>query len=153
MKQSGRMKAPSEETLWKGSPSAALDFWLILSCLLILPIPWAIARWIQRRNEVIEITNQRLRVTRGILSKRTDELELYRVRDITFLEPLMLRMFHRGTLILTTGDVSSPEIRLEAIPSDQGLRDQFRNAVEECRDRKRARVAEIEGSTGEPHSV
>lgn len=138
----------TEETLWKGTPSSALDFWLNLSCLLILPIPWAIARWIQRRAEVIEITTQRLRVTRGVLSKRTDELELYRVRDITFLQPLMLRMFNKGTLLLTTGDSTSPELRLEGIPADPTLRDRFREAVEECRDRKRARVSEIEGATG-----
>lgn len=144
------MKTTSEELLWKGTPSATLDFWLNVSCLLILPIPWAIARWIQRRAEVIEITTQRLRVTRGVLSKRTDELELYRVRDITFLQPLMLRMFHVGTLLLTTADSTSPELRLEGIPADPTLRDRFRSAVEECRDRKRARVSEIEGTAGIP---
>lgn len=140
----------TEESLWKGTPSAALDFWLNVSCLLILPIPWAIARRVQRRAEVIEITTQRLRVTRGVLSKRTDELELYRVRDITFLQPFILRLFDKGTLLLTTGDSTSPELRLEGIPADPNLRDRFRDAVEECRDRKRARVAEIEGSTSAP---
>lgn len=142
------MNTPPEETIWKGTPSAALDFWLNVACLLILPIPWALARWVQRRNHVIEITNQRLRITHGVFSKRTDELELYRVRDITFLEPLVLRLCGKGTLILTTGDVSSPEVRLEGIPSAAAMRDQVRNAVEACRDRKRARVAEIEGPAG-----
>jgi len=133
-----------EETIWKGTPSAAVDFWLNLSCLLILPIPWALARWILRRNELIEITNQRLRITRGVFSKRTDELELYRVQDIAFLQPFVLRLFNQGTLLLTTGDVSSPEMRLEGIPADPPLRDRFREAVEACRDRKRARVTEID---------
>ena len=99
---------------------------------------------------MIEITTQRLRVTRGVLSKRTDELELYRVRDITFLQPFILRLFNKGTLLLTTGDSTSPELRLEGIPADTALRDRFRDAVEECRDRKRARVAEIEGSAATP---
>lgn len=138
------MNPTPEETIWKGTPSAAVDFWLNLSCLLILPIPWALSRWILRRNELIEITNQRLRITRGIFSKRTDELELYRVQDITFLQPFVLRLFNKGTLLLTTGDISSPELRLEGIPADSNLRDRFRDAVEACRDRKRARVTEID---------
>ncbi len=138
------MNPTPEETIWKGTPSAAVDFWLNLSCLLILPIPWALARWVLRRNELIEITNQRLRITRGIFSKRTDELELYRVQDITFLQPFVLRLFNKGTLLLTTGDVSSPELRLEGIPADSTMRDRFRDAIEACRDRKRARVTEID---------
>ena len=138
----------TEETIWKGSPTAAVDFWLNVSCLLLLPIPWAIARWIQRRSEVIDITTQRLRITRGIVTKRTDELELYRVRDIAFIEPFTLRLFGKGILVLMTGDISTPEIRLEGIPTDAAIRDRFRTAVEECRDRKRARVAEIEGPGG-----
>ena len=142
---SDKMTPPPEQTLWKGTPSAALNFWLNLSCLLVLPIPWAIASWIQRRNNVIEITDLRLRLTRGVFSKRTDELELYRVRDITFLEPFILRLCGKGTLVLTTGDATSPELRLEGIPSDLTLRNALRDAIESCRDRKRARVAEIEG--------
>jgi uncharacterized membrane protein YdbT with pleckstrin-like domain len=144
MESSVVMNPTPEETIWKGTPSAAVDFWLNLSCLLILPIPWALGRWILRRNELIEITNQRLRITRGIFSKRTDELELYRVQDITFLQPFVLRLFNMGTLLLTTGDVSSPELRLEGIPADSNLRDRLRDAVEACRDRKRARVTEID---------
>lgn len=140
------MSERTEQVLWAGTPSAANDFWLNLGCLLVIPIPWALVRWVQRRNHRIEITTERLRVTQGVFSKRTDELELYRVRDITFLQPFLLRMFGRGTLLLTTGDATTPELTLEGIPADQDLRDGFRKAVEACRDRKRARVAELGGS-------
>jgi uncharacterized membrane protein YdbT with pleckstrin-like domain len=147
------MSEPAEQVLWKGCPSAALDFWLNLSCLLVLPIPWALVRWVQRRNHVIEITSQRLRVSRGVFSKRTDELELYRVRDITFVQPFQLRMFHKGSLELITDDATTPALVLAGIPADPALRDQFRAAVEECRDRKRARVSELGGAveTDEHH--
>jgi hypothetical protein len=140
------MSDATEQTLWKGSPSAALDFWLNLSCLLVLPIPWALWRWLHRRSQRIEITSERVRVTQGIMSKRTDELELYRVRDITFLQPFILGLFGRGNLQLNTDDVTTPVVVLPCIPSDQTLRDQVRKAVESCRDRKRTRVSELGGN-------
>jgi len=139
------MSERTEETIWKGSPSAALDFWLNLSCLLILPIPWALWRWMQRRSHVFEITTERLRTTQGILSKRTDELELYRVRDTAFIQPFTLRLFGKGNLQLNTDDATTPTVLLEGIPADQSLRDQLRKAVESCRDRKRTRVSELGG--------
>lgn len=148
------MSDSTEKTIWKGCPSAAVDFWLYLSCLLILPIPFALWRWIQRRSHVVEITSQRIRITQGILSKRVDELELYRVRDLTFVQPFALRIFGCGNLILNTADLTTPVVTLMAVPGDQGLRDALRQAIEACRDRKRARVTEIEGpidSGGSPH--
>ena len=139
------MSTSQEEVIWRGSPSAAVDFWWYVSCLLILPIPWVLWRWISRRSEVTEITTQRIRVTRGLLSKRVEELELYRVRDHTFVQPFALRIFGCGDLVLNTADFTTPTVTLSAIPADQSLRDALRNAIEECRDRKRARVSEIEG--------
>lgn len=139
------MSDSPEKTLWSGCPSAALDFWLNLACVLVLPIPWALVRWIQRRNHRIEITTERIRVTTGVFSKRSDELELYRVRDITFDAPFLLRMFGCGTLILNTADTTTPVLTLAGVPADNALRDGLRRAVEECRDRKRARVSELGG--------
>lgn len=139
------MSNTREEILWKGCPSAAVDFWWYLSCLLILPIPFALWRWILRRTYVMEITTERIRLTQGILSKRTDEVELYRVRDLTFLQPFALRLFGCGNLVLNTGDTTTPVVTLPAVPADATLRDALRNAIEACRDRKRARVSEIEG--------
>lgn len=136
---------PTEEVIWEGHPSHALNFWLNLGCLLILPIPWAFVRWLQLRNNRIEITTERIRITTGIFSKRSEELELYRVRDTTFDQPFLLRLFNKGTLQITSNDASTPVIRLEAIPSDPALRDNLRRAIEACRDRKRARVGEWSG--------
>lgn len=139
------MSDSTERTLWEGCPSAALDFWLNLGCLLVVPIPWALVRWVQRRNHRIVITTERVRITTGVFSKRTEELELYRVRDLTFVAPFRLRLFGCGNLILNTSDSSTPVVTLEGIPADTELRDGLRAAVERCRDRKRARVAEVGG--------
>ena len=140
------MNSAEETILWEGHPSHALNFWLNLSCLLVVPIPWAVWRWIELVNHRIVVSSERVRLTTGILNKRTDELELYRVRDTSFLQPFLLRLFSKGNLTLTTSDASSPSLTLLGIPGDPELRDNLRRAIEACRDRKRARVAELGGT-------
>ncbi len=98
------MNTPTETILWEGHPSHALNFWLNLGCILIIPIPVALWRWIELRNERITISTERIRITTGIFTKKTEELELYRVRDTSFLQPFLLRLFDKGILTLTTSD-------------------------------------------------
>ncbi len=137
------MNSSEETILWTGHPSHAVNFWLNLSCLLVIPIPWALWRWIELRNEHISVTSERIQITKGIFNKRTDELELYRVRDSSFVQPFLLRLFDKGDLTLTTSDASSPSLILRAVPADPTLRDALRRAIEACRDLKRARVTEL----------
>jgi hypothetical protein len=59
-------------------------------------------------------------------------------------EPFVLRLFGLGNLVLLTHDESNPTVVLRAIPGAKALRDQIRQHVEECRDKKRVRVAELE---------
>ncbi len=140
------MSTQEENVLWQGTPSNAINFWLNLSCLLVIPIPWALWRWIELRNHRITISSERIRITTGIFSKRSEDLELYRVRDTSFVQPLLLRFFDKGNLTLTTSDASSPSLTLHGIPATPSLRDDLRRAIEACRDRKRARVAELGGT-------
>src|SRR5687768_2682229 len=62
-----------------------------------------------------EVTSERIRVRKGIFTKRTDELELYRANDTSLIEPLTLRMFGLGTIEVRTMDSTSPTLHLEAV--------------------------------------
>lgn len=149
------MTPADEEVIWVGHSSHVRNFgfnllcWLF--CWLIVPIFLWLWRWLELRSRIYELTTERLRITQGIFGKRTDELELYRVRDLTFEQPFVYRWFGKGDLILTTSDSTTPEVRLEAVPADQELRDRLRRAIESCRDRKRARVAEFTGIDDDAH--
>ena len=93
---------------------------------------------------VYEVTTERIKVTDGIFSKKTDELELYRVKDTTLVEPFLLRMFSVGNILITTADASTPSLELEGLKGARELREQLRTNIEACRDRKRTRVTELE---------
>src|SRR5262245_50571713 len=57
--------------------------WLRYGALaaLLIPVGIFLTKWIFLKTVVYEITSERIRVRKGLLSKRTDELELYRVKD------------------------------------------------------------------------
>lgn len=91
-----------------------------------------------------EVTTERIRIRKGIFTKRTDELELYRVNDTSLIEPFTMRMVGLGTVEIRTMDTTNPRLYLEAIHGARNLREDLRKSVEQCRERKGVRVTEFE---------
>lgn len=137
-----------EETVWRGSSSQVQNLGVfILSGLfvwLIVPIFFAVARYLQTKNKVYELTNERLKITEGVFSKISDSLELYRVKDIEVRQPFFSRLLGVENISVNTSDASSPFVFLEAIPIAVGLGDKIRNNVEIIRAQKRVREIDIE---------
>jgi uncharacterized membrane protein YdbT with pleckstrin-like domain len=136
-----------EETLlWKGHPSHTKDLGFHLVCLvlswLVLPLLFSLGRYLQTRFTKYEVTTERLRITRGILSTRMEETELYRVRDTTLEQPFFLRLFSLSSIVLRSTDLSTPGVTLEAIPNGRVLRENLRGAVEKMRAKRGVRTIE-----------
>ena len=115
-----------------------------LFCWLIVPIFIALARYLQTKNKIYELTTERLKITEGVFNKVTDTLELYRVKDIETRVPFFYRMLHIENIAVTTSDTSSPLILLDAIPSAAVFADKMRNQVETVRMQKGVREIDIE---------
>jgi uncharacterized membrane protein YdbT with pleckstrin-like domain len=115
-----------------------------LFCWLIVPIFIALTRYLQTKNNVFELTNERLKITEGVFSKVTETLELYRVKDIEVRQPFFYRMLGVENIQVNTSDMSSPVILLEAIPKSVGLADKLRNQVEIIRVQKKVREIDLE---------
>jgi uncharacterized membrane protein YdbT with pleckstrin-like domain len=135
---------PEEKIVFKGSPSPVVNLGTFLLCavgsfflmvciflswnqfsnpairyglviLLLVPVGIALGKWALLKARVYEVTTERLKVTDGIFSKKTEELELYRVKDTTLVEPFFLRIFGAGNIVITTADASSPTLELEGL--------------------------------------
>ena len=122
--------------------SAQFSGWL--AALVVVPLAYAGWRWWVISSRVYEITTERIKVTTGLVSKRTDDLELYRVKDMVLEEPPLLRLAGAGNIVLTTSDTTTPTLVLEGITGAKELREQLRKHIEDCRDRKRTRLTELE---------
>lgn len=156
----------AEETLWKGSTSQLVHFWIYLLWLalaagiivagifLLNPLIYAalavpffgmLIRYLLTRTTVYELTSQRLRKTSGILHKKLDELELYRVKDSTLEQPLLLRLFGLGNINVISSDATMPLVQINAVSGAYDMREKLRVAVEAERDRKRVREVDYAG--------
>ena len=140
---------PSTETvIWRGHSSPVVYFGTFLLCgfffWLVVPIFIALWKWIENRCRIYEITTERIKVTQGVFSRRTEEVELYRIRDYRLEEPFWIRLFHLGNIALSTTDNSNTQLVIEAVPDADELRNQIRKYVEVCRATKNVRIAELE---------
>lgn len=116
---------------------------LVAAIVLIVLFP-ALLRWLRVRFQVYEVTSQRLKLTSGIFSRRTQIMELYRVKDYSMHEPFWMRLFKLGTITVITADPTNPQIQLQAIPRAAALLDELRRHVEVCRDAKRVRQVDFD---------
>ena len=157
------MEQPSESIVWEGNPSQVTNLGVYIFCVLIavaivaagvliapqaywaLIVPALIAFWkyLELKTFRYTVTTERVGLRRGILTKRTDSIELYRVKDTTVIEPFFLRLFGLSDVVLTSSDRTTPLIVLHAIPNGMDLREKIRGNVERLRVQKSVREVDF----------
>ena len=158
----------TEQTVWQGSPSQAVNLPVYMTLaigilvatvgLLLLRanmtpsattdvnprsiVPWIIvALWVlagvgalmtclKVSTTKYVLTTERLRVTTGILSTVTEDLELRRVRDSVILRPFWARMAGLGDVQILSADASTPRVVLHAIKDPDGVQTKIRSIVQ-----------------------
>ena len=136
-----------EKIIWEGSPSQLTNLGLYIVCgllfFLVVPLFYALWRWIETRCHRYAVSDQRIRVTEGVLNKTTDSTELYRVKDVVLFQPFGLRMFGLGNVELRSSDFSTPLLLLQAVPDPVSLREKILLAAEARRDAKGVRELDV----------
>lgn len=157
-----------EEIVWEGSQSQVLNFGTFIAAFLVcaviavvsfilfpllivltaVPVIYAFYKMLIIRSNKYKITTERIFFTTGILSKKTEALELYRVKDMDVMEPFTLRMFKLGNIEIDSADESTPKFHLQAIPDPQNLMNKIRTNVEKRRDLKGVRGLDLQQDHG-----
>jgi uncharacterized membrane protein YdbT with pleckstrin-like domain len=152
-----------EETLWQGARSQITNWGVYLLALLLIagaivggfffplvwglivvPMIWIAWVWLQTRSESFTLTSERLRMKKGVLNQIFDEVELYRVKDVTLSRSVVQRMFGLGTVTMQTSDHGQENICIDSVRNSEELREQLRKQVEIIRDRKRVREVDFQ---------
>jgi uncharacterized membrane protein YdbT with pleckstrin-like domain len=116
----------------------------LLLAVLTLGI-WLVVRFFQTRGTFYKITTQRIVVEHGILSKRMEQIDLYRVVDYVVERPFGQRIMGTGNLILEAMDKTTPEIHIDGIKTDVvALYERLRYATEQEKRRRGVRVMDVE---------
>jgi hypothetical protein len=137
--------AEGEELLFSGHPAVVPSVGALLLAILTVGL-WLLPLWWQSRSHHYRITTRRIVVELGILNKRLEQVDLYRVSDYTVVRPLGQRLMGTGNLLLRTLDKTSPELFITGIKTDVvALYEKVRAATEVERTRRGgARVMELE---------
>lgn len=135
---------PAETTLFDGyaplCPSAVDVLVAVLSLGLALLYFWYRSRSVHYR-----ITNERVVIETGLLSKRMDQIDLYRINDYVVERPLGQRMVGTGNIVLATMDRSNPSVRLFGLRTDvMALYELLRKATEEQKRLRGVRTVDTE---------
>ena len=128
-----------EKTFFSGNPVAlhSIGRWALTVVTLGIA---GLVYWLESRSTRYEITTQRVRIERGLLSKSTQDIELYRIDDIVIEQPFGMRLLGHGRLILRSTDRSLPEVRISGVPAFSPLADQLRESALKERERRGVKV-------------
>ena len=107
---------------------------LAASAVLILGIVHSVY-WVRSIGTTFQITTQRIKVERGLLSKVQENLELFRIDHFELHKPLGMRLMGQASLHLFTSDKELGQFYLYGIPNLESLADTLR----ECQLRERTR--------------
>ncbi len=104
---------------------------------IIFGLPWTFTRY--------SLTQEKLVIDTGFISRKEDEIRLYRILDITLERPLSQRIWGLGTIRLNTADKTAPEVSIRRIKNAREIKDMLSEMVEKERDEKRIGAREFMG--------
>jgi membrane protein YdbS with pleckstrin-like domain len=93
---------------------------------------WALSLWFARFVQ-FRITTSSIDVESGIIGKRVDTVQLWKVRDLTYQQSVLDRMLKLARIAVVTQDPSSPDLELWGLPASRELFDRLKQAVETAR--------------------
>jgi uncharacterized membrane protein YdbT with pleckstrin-like domain len=136
-----------EVVLFEGRPALVPSFTTLLAAIFTVGI-WLLVRWFQTLGRTYRITSRRIVVETGVLSKKLEQIDLYRIADYTVERPFGQRLMGTGNLLLKTFDKTTPELDVIGIKTDVvRLYEALRAATEADKARRGVRMVDYE--TGE----
>lgn len=126
--------------LFEGTPSWKAWFWSyvaasVLSLVLVGLVWLGILHW-KRRSLRYKITDRTIDYEAGLLTRRVETLQLWRVHDIDLRQTFMERLLDIAEIRVFTRDASDPELVIRGLPASRELFEALKNAAELARQQR-----------------
>ena len=89
------------------------------------------------------LTSQRLFAQTGLIAKNLEEVELFRVKDVTLRQGVLDRLLGVGTVTVLSTDDTAPELDLAGIRDPLAAKEALRTAFRAARQREGLRTGEF----------
>src|SRR5438128_10373983 len=97
--------------------------WLITLVVLIYEVVTFLVALFRIRSTVYTITNQRVTIESGLLSKAMSEIDLRYIDDTNFYQRVMARLLGLGNVTIISSDKSTPMYVLRNIKDPRSVRE------------------------------
>ncbi len=135
---------PPEDVLYvgRGALIPHLGGWLLVIVTLGL---FTLFFALKRLGRSYRITTQRIVLETGILNKRLEQLDLYRITDFIVERPFAQRLVGNGNLVIRSMDPTTPELKLRYLDTDVvALYEKLRRATEQEKQLRGVRVVDYD---------
>lgn len=129
-----------ERVFFNGHPAVIFTVWQWFAVVLSLGVAY-LYFWIQSLSTRYEITSQRVRLEKGILSKSKESVELFRIDHFDVLKPLGMRLVGHCLLDLRSSDTNFASVVIFGLPDLETLADTLRDCS--LRERTRRRITTL----------
>ncbi|AUX29396.1 hypothetical protein SOCE836_014860 [Sorangium cellulosum] len=126
--------------LFEGAPSWKAWFWSyvaasVLSLVLVGLVWLGILHW-KRKSLRYKITDRTIDYEAGLLTRRVETLQLWRVHDLDLRQTFMERLLDIAEIRVFTRDASDPELVIRGLPASRELFEALKNAAELARQQR-----------------
>jgi membrane protein YdbS with pleckstrin-like domain len=98
--------------------------------------------WVHRAGSSYRVYPDRLEMEQGMLSRRIENVELFRVRDVGMKQGFLGRMLGFGEVYVHSTDASAPDIVVSAIDHPREFYQTLRDLVTESRAHRQTMIVE-----------
>ena len=102
-------------------------FFVALALMVLIDV------WIKFASRKYRITNQRLFVTTGLIARKTEEIELFRIKDVKVDQSILERMLGYGTITVYSSDETAPQLVMVGIGRPVDIKETLRTLYRAAR--------------------
>ncbi|MBD5785105.1 PH domain-containing protein [Cellulosimicrobium terreum] len=89
--------------------------WVIAGVALVAAVVWVFVPWLRWRTTEYTVTNKRISLRTGIITRTGRDIPLYRINDVNYEKGPIDRMFGCGTLVISDA-TDKPGLELHDVP-------------------------------------
>jgi hypothetical protein len=108
-----------------------------LALLWLAGVPGLLWTYLTVISTKYKVSARRIETEEGVLAKKVETLELWRVLDVEYSQSLLDRILKNGRIKLISTDQTNPELLLHGLPNHRALFEQLRDAVQAARQTNR----------------
>jgi uncharacterized membrane protein YdbT with pleckstrin-like domain len=98
-----------EQVVYRAELHWIIFIWPVIFSFVLIGIPWLIAAILQKKTTEMAVTNKRVIIKTGIISRRTIEMNLSKIENIEVNQSIIGRIFGYGIItIVGTGGTHEP---------------------------------------------